>query len=216
MQNNKIPRSDKTLLIACGALARELLALIEVNNFDHMDITCIPASIHNTPKDIPEAMRAKIREHRDDYGRIVALFADCGTGGMLDVVLAEEGVERIHGAHCYEFYTGPSAFAELAEQELGTFYLTDFLAQHFDRLVVRPLKLDSHPELRDAYFGNYRRLIYLSQRIDEDLLRAAKVAADRLMLEFEHVHCGYGELETSLRMQLEGRNGGQENNHLLA
>jgi len=201
MQNNKIPRSDKTLLIACGALARELLALIEVNNFDHMDITCIPASIHNTPKDIPEAMRAKIREHRDDYGRIVALFADCGTGGMLDVVLAEEGVERIHGAHCYEFYTGPSAFAELAEQELGTFYLTDYIVRQFDALIMDGLGMTKHPELRDMYFANYKRLVYLAQTEDPDLIEQAKAAADKLGLEYEYRFTGLSELGTFLAQQ---------------
>jgi len=204
------------LVIACGALAREIDALKKSYGWEHLHMQCIDARLHLRPALIPDRLRAKIQENKGKYEQIFVAYADCGTTGGIDRVIEEEGVERLPGAHCYQFFAGPEQFAEMSDAEPGTFYLTDFLAQHFDRLVVRPLKLDSHPELRDAYFGNYRRLIYLSQRIDEDLLRAAKAAADRLMLEFEHVHCGYGELETSLRMQLEGRNGGQENNHLLA
>ncbi len=143
----------KILVIACGALAREVLAL----KLDAIDIACLPAQLHNHPKQIPEAMRAKIRANREAYDEILCLYGDCGTGGELDRVLAEEGVSRIEGAHCYAFYAGEEAFSELAEEEPGTFYLTDFLVRHFDALVIRGLGLDRFPELRDDYFGNYRR-----------------------------------------------------------
>ncbi len=191
------------LVIACGALAREITQLKQSHGWEHLHLQCIDARLHNRPALIPERVREQIRKHRGTYDQIFVAYADCGTGGILDRVLEEEGVERLPGAHCYQFLAGADRFAALSDAEPGTFYLTDFLARHFERMVIQPLKLDEHPQLRDEYFGNYRRLVFLSQTTDEDLLRAARNAAERLQLEFEHVHCGYGELETSLRDQLE-------------
>jgi hypothetical protein len=171
----------KILVIACGALAREVLAL----KLDHVDVACLPAQLHNHPKRIPEAMRAKSRANRGPYDEILCLYGDCGTGGELERVLQEEGVKRIEGAHCYAFYAGEEVFAALAEEEPGTFYLTDFLARHFDALVIRGLGLDRFPELRDDYFGNYRRLVHLAQFDDPDLETKAKAAAERLGLAYE-------------------------------
>ena len=190
---------SRVLVIACGALAREIIALKRRYGWDHLEMQCIDARLHNRPALIPERLREKIRENVGRYDRIFVAYADCGTGGEIDKVLAEEGIERLPGAHCYQFFAGADRFAALAESEPGTFYLTDFLALHFDRLVMQPLKLNTHPELRDAYFGNYRKLVFLSQTIDAELMEAARAAARRLDLEFEHVHCGYGELEHGLR-----------------
>ena len=172
--------SRKILVIACGALAREILAL----RFDHIDVACLPAQLHNHPHRIPEAMRAKIRANRSSYDEILCLYGDCGTGGELDSVLEEEGVARIEGAHCYAFYAGDEEFARLAEEEPGTFYLTDFLVRQFDTLVIRGLGLDRFPELRNDYFGNYRRVVHLAQFDDPDLAAKAKAAADRLGLAY--------------------------------
>lgn len=191
-------RLPTTLLIACGALAKEILALIAANGWEHMSVTCLPAIWHNTPAKIPEGVRAKIRENRGRYDRILVLYGDCGTGGLLDAVLAEEGAERIAGPHCYEFFATPDAFAALAEAELGTFYLTDYLARHFDRLIYQGFGLDRHPELRDMMFGNYRRLVYLAQTEDEGLKARARAAADRLGLAYEYRLTGYGDLATFL------------------
>ncbi len=187
-----------TLLIACGALAKEILALISANGWGHMAVTCLPAIWHNTPGRIPEGVRAKIRENRDRYDRILVLYGDCGTGGQLDAVLREEGVERIPGPHCYEFFATPAEFAALTERELGTFYLTDYLARHFDRLVYEGFGLDRHPELRDMMFGNYHRLVYLAQTEDEELKARAEAAAARLGLAYEYRFTGYGDLATFL------------------
>ncbi|MEQ8666035.1 MAG: DUF1638 domain-containing protein [Rhodospirillales bacterium] len=185
------PTSEKTLMIACGALANETLLLIERNGWDFMDVTCLPANFHNYPDRIPAAMRAKIRDAREKgYGNVVALFADCGTGGTLDAVLEEEGVDRIPGAHCYEFYSGSAAFNALAEEEIGTFYLTDFLARHFDRLIIEGLGIDRHPELKDMYFNHYKRLVYLAQVEDADLDSRAEAAAEKLGLEYRRVFTG--------------------------
>ena len=184
----------RTLLIACGALAREALAAIEANGLRHVEVTCISALLHNRPERIPEAVRAKIREHRAGYERIMVLYADCGTGGVLDQVLAEEGVERIGGPHCYAFYAGQQVFEALADAEPGTFYLTDFLTRQFDTLVIEGLGLDRHPELLELYFGNYRRLIYLAQTEDPALQAQARAAAERLGLEYEYRFTGLGEL----------------------
>jgi hypothetical protein len=191
----------KTLVIACGALAREFLAVVERNGWSNLEITCLPAIWHNRPEKIPDGVRRKIRAARGRYDRIVVLYADCGTGGLLDQVLAEEGVERIAGPHCYEFFAGTKAFEEMMEAEIGSFFLTDYMVRHFDRLIVQGLGLDRRPELRDAYFGNYRKLVYLSQVEDARLLAKAKAAAERLGLEFEHRHTGYGDLETFLAAQ---------------
>jgi hypothetical protein len=184
----------RTLVIGCGALAREL-ALITAG-LPGVEVTCLPPILHNRPERIPDAVRAKIREARGGgrFDHVFVAYADCGTGGLLDGVLAEEGVERLPGAHCYEFYAGSAAFARLADEEPATFYLTDFLVRNFERLVIRGLGIDRHPELEAVYFGNYRRVVYLSQTDDPNLVAAARAAADRLGLAFEHHHAGLGDL----------------------
>ena len=207
---------EPMLVIACGALAREIEALKQRWGWRHLHLQCINAKLHNRPAEIPQRLRELIRKQRNSYAKIFVAYADCGTAGGIDQVLAEEGVERLEGAHCYEFFAGRERFAALAEAEPGTFYLTDFLARHFDRFVIEPLGLDRHPQLRDAYFGNYRKLVYLSQTDDAALRDSAAAAAARLDLEFEHEHSGYGALETSLA-SLIGRSGhGQENPRVLA
>lgn len=190
---------DSVLVIACGALVREITELKQRYGWDHLTLMCIDAKLHNRPALIPGRLREKIRRYKNEFDQIFVAYADCGTGGEIDRVIQDEGIERLPGAHCYQFFAGEERFAKLSEAEPGTFYLTDFLAQHFDQFVTKPLKLREHPELRDAYFGNYRRLVFLSQTHNEALLVAAKKAAAQLELEFEHVHCGFGELETSLQ-----------------
>jgi hypothetical protein len=190
-----VPRTDeprRTLVIACGALAREILAVKQANRLDHLDVTCLPAIWHNRPEKIPEGVRRKIRAARGRYDEILCLYGDCGTGGLLDAVLAEEGVERIEGAHCYAFFTGLEAFEGLHDAEPGTFYLTDYLVRHFDRLMIRGLGLDRYPQLLKDYFGNYARVLYLAQTEDEALTRKAEQAAARLGLAFERRFTGYG------------------------
>lgn len=190
-------RPGRVLVVGCGALARELVEL--TRPLPNVDVACLPPELHNRPGGIPARVRARIRQgRRDGYERIFVAYADCGTGGLLEPVLADEGVERLPGAHCYEFFAGRTDFARLADEEPATFWLTDFLARNFERLVIRGLGIDRHPELEPMYFGNYKRLVYLSQTDDPDLLEMARRAADRLGLEFEHRHTGYGELATSI------------------
>jgi hypothetical protein len=191
------------LIIACGALAREISALRRANGWDHLDVSCLPAELHNRPQKIPAAVRALIRSSRERYNTIFVAYADCGTGGLLDTVLREEGVERIPGAHCYEFFATASKFAALAEAEPGTFYLTDFLLRHFERLVIRGLGLDRHPELFAAYFGNYRKLVYLAQAPAAASLEKARAIAERMGLRFEYSRTGYGTLGTTLAAAVE-------------
>jgi hypothetical protein len=197
-------RSDldapRVLIIGCGALARELLAI--TRDLPGVTVTCIDARLHMRPERIAAAVSTKIGEARRDHGpdtRIFVAYADCGTGGTLDTVLAEAGVERIGGAHCFEFYAGAATYAALQDDEPGTFYLTDFLARQFETLIMAGLGLDRHPELRDAYFGNYRRVIYLAQSDDPDLTARAQAAAVRLGLDFERRSTGYGDLTTSIQ-----------------
>ena len=194
----EIDRQDqpRVLVVGCGALARELVALTK--DLPNVDITCLPATLHNRPGGIPAAVRERIRRRRAGYDRVFVAYADCGTGGLLDPVIAEEGVERLAGAHCYEFYATSPEFAKLVEDEPATFFLTDFLARNFDRLVIKGLGLDRHPELRDQYFGNYQRLVYLAQTDDPALTATARRAARRLGLRYERRRTGYGELATTI------------------
>ena len=188
-----------TLVIGCGALARELLAL--TRDLPGVEVTCVDAKLHMRPGRIADAVGAKITEARAARPdvRLFVAYADCGTGGTLDALLARERVERLPGAHCYEIYAGSAAFAALQGDELGTFYLTDFLARQFESLVVRGLGLDRHPELLPLYFGNYTRLVYLAQTDDPELTRRAEAAAERLGLRFERRFTGLGELTDPIR-----------------
>jgi hypothetical protein len=187
------------LIIACGALAREITALKRANGWTDVDVQCLPAELHNRPERIVPSVREQIDKHRSEYETIFVAYADCGTGGLLDALLEEEpGIDRLPGAHCYEFYAGSTAFAALHDAEPGTFYLTDFLVRHFDRLVTRGLGLDRHPELAQEYFRNYRRLVYLSQRRSADAEAQARQIAANMGLEFELRITGYGELGTRL------------------
>jgi hypothetical protein len=188
------PKSARRVhVIACGALAREIVSL-QRGPLGHIDVTCLPAELHNRPERIPGEMRRKIAENRDRYDDILCLYGDCGTGGELDRVLADEGIQRIEGAHCYEFFAGASDFSAMMEDEPGTYFLTDFLVRHFERLVIKGLGLDRFPQLRDDYFRNYRRLVYLAQFEDDDLTAKAKAAAERLNLSFERRFTGLGAM----------------------
>lgn len=189
----------RQLVIACGALAREIAALRKLHGWLALEVHCLPPELHNRPERIAPAVREAIIQHRDRYAEIFVAYADCGTTGALDAVLREQNIERIEGVHCYQFFATPEIFAELAETEPGSFFLTDFLVQHFERLVFRGLGLDRHPQLQSQYFGNYRRLVYLGQVEDADNATAARAIAARLGLEYHYRHTGYGGLERSLR-----------------
>jgi hypothetical protein len=195
------------LIIACGALAKEITALRRANGWTRVNVRCLPAELHNRPEKIPAAVRGLIQASRQSYASIFVAYGDCGTGGLLDVVLREEGVERIPGAHCYEFFATTPVFAALADAEPGTFYLTDFLLRHFERLVIRGLGLDRHPELFSAYFGNYRKLVYLAQAPGPKSREDALAIATRMGLEFVYAPTGYGTLATTLDAALKQRNG---------
>lgn len=185
-----------TALIACGALAREVLALAAGHAWP-AEVLALPALLHNTPERIPPALRERISEARKRFERVIVVYGDCGTGGELDRMLAAEGVERVAGPHCYEMYAD-GLFAGLMDQAPGTYFLTDYLVQSFDHLVLEGMGLDRHPELRDEYFRNYTRVVYLAQRDDPALQARARWAADQLGLPLEIIHTGYGLLEKRL------------------
>ncbi len=187
-----------TLILACGAIAREVLAVIRLNRWTHVDVRCLPAKLHATPEKIAGAVDAKLTELEGRYDRVFVAYADCGTGGALDKVLNRHNVERLPGAHCYGFLAGNAAWDAMQEEEVGTYYLTDFLARHFESIVVRPFKLDVHPELVPMMFGNYTRLMYLAQTDDPSLRERAEAAAAFLGLRFEQRRTGYGDLLPSL------------------
>ncbi|GAA0293027.1 DUF1638 domain-containing protein [Rhodovulum strictum] len=185
--------TGRVLVIGCGALAHEILALKRANGWDHLDLACLPAIWHNHPERIAPGIRAAVAQHRAGYATILVAYADCGTGGGLARACAELGVEMIAGPHCYAFFDGVDAFAA-RQDELTAFYLTDFLARQFDAFVWRPLGLDRHPDLVASYFGNYRRLIYLAQTDDPALDATARACAARLGLDYERRLTGYGDL----------------------
>jgi len=189
----------RVLVIACGAIARELVCIKELNRWDHIEFQCLPPALHNTPGDIPAAVKAKIESQANRYEKVFVAYADCGTGGKLDRMLDEYGIERIPGDHCYEFFAGSGVFHQLAKTEPGTFYLTDFLARHFERLVIRGLGLDRQPKLRPLYFGNYKRMLYLAQTESAELQAMAARHADYLGLEYEY--CFTSEQPLSLVLQ---------------
>ncbi|MCR8547332.1 DUF1638 domain-containing protein [Salipiger sp. P9] len=188
--------TGRILLIACGALAREILDLKARHGWDHLDLTCLPAILHNHPDRITDAVRKAVDNHRARYARICAVYADCGTGGLLQAACRELGVEMVAGPHCYAFYEGLDRFA--ARDEPASFYLTDFLVRQFDAFVWKPLGLDRHPELREMYFGNYEALVYQAQTDDPTLTALAQSHAARLGLRFERRVTGYGDLETTM------------------
>lgn len=189
----------RVLLVACGALAREILAIKEANSWSHLDLTCLPAIWHNTPDKLPDGVRDAVMKNRAAYQKIFVVYADCGTGGHLQKTCDELGVEMIEGPHCYSFFEGNAAFS--ARDEITAFYLTDFLVRQFDAFVWKPLGLDRHPQLRDMYFGNYTKLVYQAQTDDPALTSKAKDCAERLGLQFERRFTGYGDLETALSAQ---------------
>lgn len=189
----------RILLIACGALGREIIDLIERNGWDHLDVTCLPARLHHRPQSIPEAIRHKIRANRAHYERIFVLYGDCGTSGRLDKVLAEEGgITRIPGPHCFSFFMGNAAFETTARDEVGTFYLTDFFCRHFEKFVWEAFGLDRHEDMVDFVFGNYRKLLYMPQIVDDALEGKARAIAARLGLAYEYRFCGYGDLGANM------------------
>ncbi len=191
-------RSGRVLLIACGALAHEILALKAANGWDHLDLQCLPAKLHLWPARIIPAVEAAVAEARGRYETIFVVYADCGTGGLLQAACARLGVEMVAGPHCYAFFEGNAVFAERAETEFTAFYLTDFLVRQFDAFVWRPMGLDRHPELRDMYFGNYTKLVYQAQTDDPALEAKARDCAQRLGLEYERRFTGYGDLAGAL------------------
>ncbi|AVO36573.1 DUF1638 domain-containing protein [Pukyongiella litopenaei] len=197
--------AGRILLIACGALAREILDLKAANGWTHIDLTCLPAKLHLYPDRITEEVRKAVARHRDRYERIFVVYADCGTGGLLQAACDEMGVEMVAGPHCYSFFEGNDIFA--ARDEFTALYLTDFLVRQFDAFIWKPMGLDRHPELRDMLFGNYDRLVYQAQTDDPALTEKARICAERLGLAFERRLTGYGDLETTLRGWA-GRSGG--------
>lgn len=201
MSEGPVPAAPgQVLVIACGALAGEIRHLARLNDWRHVALECLPARLHNDPGRIVPSVERLLEEKAGRYQRVFIGYADCGTGGRLDALLEKwPQVRRLPGAHCYEFYATAPRFAELHQAEPGSFYLTDFLAAHFDRLVWEFLGLDRHPQLRDDYFGNYRRLVYLSQKEDRRLLDCARRAARRLELDFQHIPTGMGDLDSALR-----------------
>lgn len=195
--NGLAPRGDgRILLIACGALAREIIALKAANGWNHLDLQCLPAILHNHPARIVPAVRDAVAKHRADYADIFVVYADCGTGGQLQATCEDLGVQMVAGPHCYSFFEGNEVFA--ARDEMTAFYLTDFLVRQFDAFVWEPLGLGRHPDLRDMYFGNYEKLVYQAQTEDEVLTEKARQCAARLGLAFERRFTGYGDLTGAL------------------
>ncbi len=192
----------RLLVIGCGALAEELSALKKANQWTAVDIKCLDAALHNRPERIADRLEVALAQQHAHYDNIFIAYADCGTGGAVDRVADQFNAQRLPGAHCYEFYATSPVFAALAEAEPGTFYLTDFLVRHFERLVIQEMKLDKHPELEEMMFGHYRKVVYLAQIEDSRLRVEAERAAARLKLPLEVVTTGYGLLASKVEEQV--------------
>lgn len=193
------PQSQgRVLLIACGALAHEVLAIKRTGGWDHLDLQCLPANLHLWPDRIPQAVADAVAEYRGRYGQIFILYADCGTGGLLQKKCKDLGVQMLEGPHCYSFFEGNARFAQIAEDEITAFYLTDFLVRQFDAFVWRPMGFDRHPELIGMMFGNYTKLVYQAQTDDPALDARAADCAARLGLAYERRLTGYGDLERAI------------------
>ena len=204
------------LLIACGALARELVQIVRLNQWGQIRVRCLSPALHQKPQKIPAAVRAEWETSSGQYERLFVAYGECGPGGKLDEVLEEFGSDRLPGAHCYDFYAGADNFGDIAETEAGTFYLTDFLVRHFERLIQKGLGLDKRPELKDLYFGNYRRLVYLAQTDDPELQQMASDYAEYLGLEYQYHFTGSRHVEARLKehiVQRRSRPGPQELTH---
>ncbi len=192
--------AEKVHVIACGAIAREIVAVSRQQGLDHIDLNCLPAIWHAYPQKIVPGLEAAVAEARQrGFRHIFFAYADCGTGGDIDRLCEREGIARIAGPHCYSFFSGNDAFSARSDDDILSFFLTDFLARQFRAFVIEPLGLDRHPQLKEMYFGNYRKLVYLSQEEDDDLQRRAREAADYLGLEYEYRFTGYGDLAPALR-----------------
>ena len=196
--NKKFEKSDKILVIACGALAKEITALIRMNNWTHLQLRYLPAKLHNEPNNIPQNIRKYLVNAQNKFSRIFIGYADCGTGGKLDNLLEEFGVQRLPGAHCYEFFSSTQTFSKMLEEEPGSFFLTDFLVKSFEKLIWQGLKINSHPELLNIYFRNYKRLVYLAQTESLALQTQAQEIAQRLGLSYLYRFTGYGGLTPAL------------------
>jgi Protein of unknown function (DUF1638) len=192
--------AEKVRIIACGAIAREVLAIKDANGLSHIDLKCLPALWHVWPDKIAPAMREAIAEAKaEGFGKVFIGYAECGTKGELDKICAEEGIERIAGPHCYAFFTGTEKFLKECEDEFTAFYLTDLITRQFEAFVIEPLKFDKHPELIPMVFGNYEKIVYLAQTEDVALQEKAKWAADYLGLAYEYRYTGMGDLEPALK-----------------
>ncbi|MGH6760102.1 MAG: DUF1638 domain-containing protein [Phyllobacterium sp.] len=203
--NRNVSDVKRLRIIACGMIAREILAIQKQFGLDHIELKCLPAMYHHYPQKIAPAIdRAIQRAKRDGIDNIFIGYADCGTGGELDRVCAKHNVERIAGPHCFSFYTGNDFFASRSDEDMTSFFMTDFLARHFEAFMVKPLGLDRYPELRDMYFSNYRKMVYIAQTDDPILTAKAEIAAAFLGLEFERRFTGYGDLTTAIKTVASG------------
>ncbi len=195
-------RRCKVLVLACGALAKEITEINQANHWNAFDIHCIPAKYHNYPEKIPGLVRDNLRRFKSEYEKIFVAFGDCGTGGLLDKVLDEEAVERLPGAHCYAFFAGLKQFDDLHEEEIGTFYFTDFFVRHFENIMIKPYGL-GNPVIKQMMFNNYKRVVYLAQNPTAELKQKARQHAAYLGLDYVYKYTGYGELETKLSQLVE-------------
>ena len=194
----RLEPSDKILILACGALSKEISALIRLNGWSHLKTRYLPAIFHNTPEKITEQLRMNLQIAQTKFSKIFIGYADCGTGGEIDSMLDEFRVQRLPGVHCYEFYSGKQTFAEIMDEEPGSFFLTDFLVEAFEKLVWQGMKIDRHPELLQVYFKHYKKLVYLGQTENSELQTQADEIANRLGLKYEYRYTGYGELAPAL------------------
>ena len=193
---------EHILIIGCGALAHEINEIIKLNDWNNVTLQCLNADLHNRPEKLPAKIKETIESNLNGYAKIFLAYADCGTGGLIDSMLANYDVQRLEGAHCYEFYSGSKIFRELCDREIGTFYLTDFLVRNFERLIIDGLGISKNPSLKEVYFRNYKNIVYLAQRPDNGLQSKARECADSLGLKFSIHYTGLDNFKNQLNKAL--------------
>ncbi len=186
--------------LACGAVAQDTAALVEQHGWD-ADVHGISSDLHMTPLEIGPAVEEKLKVLVGRYDRVIVVYGDCGTGGRLDAVLDRYPAVRPAGVHCFQWYAGE--VYRRFEDDIGIYFLTDWLVTNWDRAVIKGLGLDRFPWLRETYFGNLTRVLFVRQHPDPGREAKAREIAAYMDLPLEIHDLGIEPLDDLLSPLME-------------